>query len=71
MIKQYPDKNINDLVLIADDAAILEPYLKNIMVDNMEYVKKQYDYFQELLYKFQEQTGINKNIETFNWYIKY
>ena len=74
MIKQYPDKNINELVPIADDdAQILEPYLKNIMVDNTEYVKKQYEYFQELLYKivffdkFQEQMEINKKVELFEF----
>ena len=74
MIEQYPDKNINELVPIADDdAQILEPYLKNIMVDNTEYVKKQYEYFQELLYKivffdkFQEQMGINEKVELFEF----
>jgi len=74
MINKYPELDINKIVPISDeDAKTLEPVFENIKIDNSEWVKDNYDYFQELSYKiiffdkFQEQMGINEKVELFKF----
>ena len=72
LINKYPD--INKKVPISDkDAKTLKPILENIKIDNSKWIKNNYDYFQELLYKilffdkFQEQLGINDKVELYEF----
>jgi hypothetical protein len=72
--KYYPKIYINTKVHISDkEGNTLEPILKNIKVNNSKWLKDNYDYFQEILYKiiffdkFQEQLGVNEKVELFEF----
>jgi len=74
LINKYPEIDINKKVLISDkDAKTLNPILENIKIDNSKWIKDNYNYFQELLYKilffekFQEQLGINDKVELYEF----
>ena len=74
LITKYPEKDINKIVPISDDdAKILDKYLININVDDSQWAKQNYDFFQELLYKiiffnkFQEQLEISDKVELFEF----
>jgi hypothetical protein len=74
LINKYPELDINKIVPISDeDAKTLEQVLENIKIDNSDWIKDNYAYFQELSYKiiffdkFQEQMGINDKVELFNF----
>ena len=74
LIERYPNININKKISISEnDSKVLEPYLKNIKINNSDWVNKNYNYFQQLLYKivffdkFQDQLGIIDKIELFDF----
>ena len=74
LINKYPELDINKIVPISDEEAkTLEQVLENIKIDNSDWIKYNYAYFQELSYKiiffdkFQEQMGINDKVELFNF----
>jgi hypothetical protein len=74
LIDKYPNVNINKKVPISmKDRKVLQPYLINIKVDNSKWVQRNYNTFEELLYKilffdkFQDHMNIKDKVELFDF----
>ena len=74
LINKYPEININQIVTISkEDVETLGKYLKNIKIDNSKWIKDNYKYFEELLYKilyfykFQDQLEIKNKVDLFSF----